>query len=69
MGRLWPGQRKPRPQYRDVRPHFVLDLEQGLAGFQIGDDLEAVLVLVALLGDQTTLQQLPGVDATIASDA
>ena len=37
---------------------FVLDPEQRLVGVHIDDVEEAILVLVAFLGDQAALQQL-----------
>ena len=36
----------------------MLDLEQRLAALEVGDDLEAILVLVAFLGHELALEQL-----------
>ena len=37
----------------------MLDLEQRLAAVEVGDDLEAILILIALFGHQTAIEQFP----------
>ena len=39
-------------------PHYVIDAEQRFVGVHIDDVEEAILVLIAFLTDQPTLQQL-----------
>ena len=39
--------------------HLVLDREQGLAGLQVDDVAESVLVLIVFGGDETALDQPP----------
>ena len=39
------------------RPHFVLELKQGFAAIDIDNILEAILILIAFLGDQAAFAQ------------
>src|SRR5580704_18375863 len=50
-----------RPRIERVRhaADLMLDLEQGLAAVEVGDHLEAILILIALLGHETAIEQLP----------
>ena len=39
------------------RPHLVLELEQGFPAIYIDNILEAILILIAFLGDQAAFDQ------------
>lgn len=52
-----PVHQRTREQRVCQRAHFVIELEQDLAGIQIYDVLETVLMLAAFFRDETPCQQ------------
>src|ERR1700722_13255333 len=49
---------RPHKKRMSHAAHLVLDGEQGLAGFRIGEILESVLMLIAFFRDESLVEQL-----------